>query len=273
MTRFTLPALGMFAAIAILFAGAFADLPTWQRNTPAIVARTSDVLVATGLTTPHDRSQTVPANDLAPGNPAQPQVREPRATIATETRELETLRMSVEEVRRDLAALREQREREQAALARIETVQIPMRQAGPPTANPSPVTDSLASVATKAGGRPRRDRSGPDGHRFEHRNRHGPVAPDQRLLAARRLEAARTALAAGRRGRARWLLSITRTQMAQWSSAVGQPGTAAAEPPSKGLETAIDLLNRGDRDGAVRAIDQILAFTGGDLGNPARRAD
>jgi hypothetical protein len=41
MTRFTLPALGMIAAIAVLVAGAFGDLPSWRSEVPVIVAQTS----------------------------------------------------------------------------------------------------------------------------------------------------------------------------------------------------------------------------------------
>jgi hypothetical protein len=271
MTRFTLPALGMIAAIAVLVAGAFGDLPSWRSEVPVIVAQTSST-IAGARTSPNIPAQpeTLPTqgNDLA-----QRQAQDLRAKIAQETQELGALRASAEQARRDLAALREQRQREQAALVTTGTNQRAAD--GPPTsATLSPDRGSnQSSAATKAPVATSRDTSAQANVPSQMTASPEPVAAQQRLLATRRLRAARTALTTGHRGRARWLLSVTRSQMAQSPSTFVQPGSATVGSPEKTVEDAIGLLNRGDRDGAVRAIDQVLAAAGGDTGEPARRTD
>ena len=201
MTRFTLPALGMVAAVAILVAGAFADLPTWRRNAPAIAERSSDTLTAADLTTPHDRSQPVATSPLA-DDCNQRQARDFQATIAQETGELAVLRTSMEEMRRDLAALRQQREQDQAALARTEAAQSASNAQSIAAARPSaPAVATTAALTTPAVA----TGVGQDAAASSDVRTGKPVAPDQRRLAATRLEAARAALTAGRRARARWL--------------------------------------------------------------------
>jgi hypothetical protein len=284
MTRFIWPAAGMVAAMIVLFAGAFGDLGTWRREWPAIIARTGETPAPGVQTSPPvpGQPESVPGQD----NPGQDnqvlqhQALDLRARIAQETNDLAALHASADKERRELASIREQRQTERAALARTDA----SRHAAddyPPGANPvgaPPSPDRVASSsATQAAAPPEPVRAAPSAPGLADTARGdanaASVATREHVLAARRLVAARAALASGRRARARALLSLTRSQMMHWPPASGQPDATAGSPPVTAVENATSLLNHGDRDGALRAIDQALAAAGGDASSPPRRTD
>ncbi len=257
MTRFTLPVLCLVAAVAVLMVGAFGGLPSWPAAARSDV---HDAATGSARAAPPVQPKT-DANDAA-----EHKARDLRAKIDDEQRELAALTASADQARRDLAALREQRRNEQVAMA--QNVAAPADD-HPAIAPVAPDPDATArAAAADSNPPPAKPDVAPAADQVEQRT--APVPAAQRQLAARRLEAARTALTAGRRVRARWLLSLARSQMAQWPSAPDRPDAAS---PATTVQNAIGLINRGDRDGAVRAIDQVLAAASDDTGEPPRRSD
>jgi hypothetical protein len=237
MSRFLLPAAGMIAAMLVLIAGTFDDLPSWRRTFPATMSS-----VLHGDETGSPATSSHPAVAGAPDE-VRRQVRDLQAQIAEDARDVAALRATADQTRRELASLRDQRQREQSALA--------SRQADPPTPAPVAVQAATgnAAQAASATGLARSSSGAPEASSQQQ------SAP--RPLVARRLAEAHTALAAGRVARARWLLRLARNQMGVQPATTGQPDAAAGNSIASRIAEAIDLADRGDSDAALRVIDQM----------------
>jgi hypothetical protein len=237
MSRFLLPTAGMIAAMLVLIAGTFDDLPSWRRTFPAAM---SSVLHGDEAESPATSSR--PAVTAAPDD-VRRQVQDLQAQIAQDAHDVAALRATADQTRRELASLRDQRQREQSALA--------SRQADPPTPAPVAVQAATgnAAQAASATGLARSSSGAPEASSQQQ------SAP--RPLVARRLAEAHTALAAGRVARARWLLRLARNQMGVQPATTGQPDAAAGNSIASRIAEAIDLADRGDSDAALRVIDQM----------------
>ena len=219
------------------------------------------------------------ASDL---DPVRHQIQDLHARISQESDDLTALRATAEQTRQELAALREQRLREQAELDqanRLRRAMADVAAASPPRADrpaeppddqtpPRPaarVTASPPAAANEA--KPPRQASLPP--------RPVPDAADEPAAKpspdAQRLIEARAALVAGRGDQARRLLSLARAQMTARSASAGAPDATTASQPATQVGYAIGMLNRGDSEGALRAIDLALTATDGTMRDAARR--
>jgi hypothetical protein len=288
MTRFTWPALAMIAAMIVLFAGAFADLPTWRHELPANVAPAYEPRPVNGQRPPAAQLSTETAA-RQDDTTAQRQARDLETRIGRETQELASLRASTDQARRELALLRAQRQREQGQREQDQREQEQTEQDAPGGADRQPAAgDSVAGapasadgIAASAGG----PTTAPATHKLATSQLGLAAAPStvrqtdtawhvvanmssvtrqEQLDAVRRLAAARTALVSGREVRARRLLSLARSQMLHWPTSEASSNASAGDPPATAVEIAIAQLNRGDQAAAARTIDQVMAATGGD---------
>jgi hypothetical protein len=237
MLRFLLPAAGVIAAMLVLVAGTFDDLPSWRWTSPAAIHSPPHGDEA-GVPAPSSRTDVASAPDEV-----RRQVQDLQSQVAKETREVAALRAIADQTRQELASLRDQRPHEQSALA--------PRQVDPPTpaaAHTQAVVGNGAQAANAIG--PARSSVGAPEATSQQQ-------PPPRPLVARRLAEARTALAAGRVARARWLLRLARSQVGVQPATTGQSDATAGNSIASRITEAIDLADRGDSDGALRVIDQM----------------
>jgi hypothetical protein len=313
MPRFLLPAFCMVAAMVILLAGAFGDLPSWRGEWPGMISRIGGVLDAAGQSSPPPRSQaeTVHAQDT---DLLRRRTQDLQAQIAQETADLAALRAAAVQARRDLASLREQRQREQAAPATTDAApraayerradarpaerpadarpderradaQLADRATPEPSADPiagPPTVDRAASsrgdqsvalatppVAVPVPAPVAAVPSVPDPAALPRVDpERGVMATQTQTRAVRVLMSARRALAMGRRARARRLLVLARSEMTPPAETSEQSAAATGNPQSGQLGHAIGLIDSGDRDGALRTVDQVLVSAGADLTVP-----
>ena len=287
MPRFLLPAASLAAAMLVLFAGAFGDLRSWRRDWPALIARTTDTWAAVDQAPSNARSQpeTAPASDH---EMSQRQMRDLRARIAEETKELAALHVAADQARRELAALREQRERQrQEVPARTDDARndrpadarpIAARIASPPA--PDRVAEStgdqpsapIATATSSTAPAPEPvtpDLAGPTNTAATGDDARGTAVSRGQSRALQYVSSARKALAAGHRARARWLVGLARSRMNLPVAAIGQPAGEAGSPAWSRLGHMISLIDHGDQDGALRDIDTMLAEAGVDPPNRA----
>ncbi len=280
--RFMWFALGLVVAMLVLVAGAFDDLPLWWREPPPVLARmptagptAAPASVAAPMVTNEDHDQPrAQARDAREARDMR-EARDLQEQIAQERRDLVQARTAVAAASQDLAALRHQREQATEPAAAVGQANVANRsvamvaapeQSVQPANGPAAVSSTPMVTLTTAA------QTSPVAHADPVTDLNGgahadagvsAVTSQQRLLATRRLVAARAALVEGKQARARWLLSLARTQLERWPTPPGAEQTAAVDQPESQVETAITLIKRDDRDGAVRAIDQVLvAVTG-----------
>ncbi len=245
--RILVPLFGLIAMLA-LFAGAYGDLPSLREELPVAVSRfeTTAEGKISAWRAQASNTETVTAPDPARG---QSETQDLRKRIEDQGRELATLRASSEQTRQDLAALREQHQRDQVALDQLTAMRNAARTAA-----------DARQAATR----------GPVAGSSSHDVAGQPDSVGSEVKqppAVRNLLAARTALASGRGPKARRLLGVARAQMAVPVAAeTSEVGSANA--PATRVTYAISLLDRGDSGGALEAIDQALtesrrAWSGG----------
>jgi TolA-binding protein len=245
MLRFLLPALLMVGALVALFAGALGD---WQ-----------------GLSDSWDRLHTVVAN-LAPDRPAVPAAPAPssppaavsqappasngdaqqtaadtlrkqvaglQAQVAQRTQELASLHTDTDQARQELETLRLQQQMQAALNARHQ--------------------DQIRQAETRA--------------RRQHRN---PVPAPPAFASAQpglvvppltQLMAAREVLASGRPQDARNLLATAETQMVFQPVTPDQPDTMGGNRAATAVREAIHLVDTGDIDQAIQALNRAIDIT------------
>src|ERR1700722_5384002 len=115
MWRVSVPVIFMIAA-ALLFAGAFGDLPSWRNDAiPGLL----DVAKNHAPPVPWPRAGPDASGDSS-RDAQKREAQDPRAQIAQATRDLAALRASAEQARQELASLRQRRDQEQSALTQAE---------------------------------------------------------------------------------------------------------------------------------------------------------
>lgn len=281
MTRFMWPALAMMAAIIVLFAGAFADLPGWRRERPANVAP----VLAQGefdLRRPAAAGPSAATESGLDNTELQHQARDLQARIGRETQELASLRAATDQARRELALVRAQREPEQgpsggadrqtAVGDPVVVAPAPADDSATPTGDPTAAraTHPPITSASRPVDAPGTIRQIDTWHVVANMS---SVSRQERHVAVRRLAAARTALTSGREVRARWLLNLARSQMLRWPTTEAPSNGSAGDPPATAVEIAINQLDRGDHAAAGRTIDQVMAVTGGDSSDHVANTD
>jgi hypothetical protein len=258
--RFLWPAAGMMAAMLILIAGAFDDVPSWWHGWPPTITPVTGGVPAIVDTVERPQPETAPAPDDAL---LRQRDHDLRARIAEETQDLSDLRAAAEQARRDLDAVRERPAHEPVVASQTAIDDIP-----PPRVVASMTDDraSAASAARSGAATSAPEAAKPDEAGYLATASHvapapgSATAPEQRD-ATRRLTLARAALAVGRRARARWLLSLVRSHLT--------PETEAGTPFADQIDDAISFIERGDREAALQTIDQLLAAVSRpDAGHP-----
>lgn len=280
MPRFLLPVAVLLAGTLLLAAGTLGDLRSWGGGLPNAISTVSDLLPfgRQASPSPPARSETVSERDQL-----RREVQDLRARIAQQKQDVAEAHAAADQTRRELTALREQRQREastspapRVGMAREAATAAPVvpdpeaqTPGGPATVPVVPAAEGPApNPAASAAGGP----ADPGAHAIPASER--PATPARlpatnRTPAVRHLMEARTALTSGRRARARWLLGLTRNQMAHGLPT--PPGDAAGNLPATQVRYAINLLNRGDSDGALRAINEALAASDPEKPDVARQ--
>jgi len=286
MWRFPLAVTGLLS-MAALVAGALGDLPTWRRDLLETLSRVTSMLPADAekifRATPASSPPAIGPSQAQEDDQAARRLRELRERIAPDTATLVDLREETDKARRELSALREQRLREQAALDQMkqqaggggQDVGHPYNRTPPPDAVPSttgmptsnsgvtaPGSTPSGSRASPAGTSPSGAPQGPaiGSHGSEADPKPGPRSEEKlKSPIAKHLLAARTALAARQNAQARRLLNLAKREM-KHPPATHEAQTAGGEP-MRDVEFAISMLDRGDADAALRAVDQALTVS------------
>jgi len=164
MWRFLVPALVMVGALVVLLAGALGDLkslPDLSTKFPALIASVVPNRTAEPDTNAASAASS-PATGVAPATPAQQaatapaqqpatvalqqQLTELQAQIAQGTKEVAALRSDADVAHRELDTLQQQRQTEEAAVARLQSQHQQLTTASPTEMKPGPAP-AEASVA------------------------------------------------------------------------------------------------------------------------------
>jgi TolA-binding protein len=246
MLRFLLPAFLMVGALVALFAGALGDWQglsdSWDRLHTAVASRVPERPAAAVVPA---QPTAVSPSAPAPGGDAQQaatdtlrrQVAGLQAQVAQRTQELASLHADTDQARQALETLRQQQQTEAALNARREEQarQVEARaQARRQRRNAVPAPPAFASA-----------QPGP-----------GPVVPPWTQLIA-----AREVLASGRTQDARTLLATAETQMVFQPVTPDQPETVGGNRAATAVGEAIRLVDSGDIDQAIQAINRVIDIT------------